>query len=81
MAATDKRVQKWALMARQIDFHYILCVLKVGSTGRKRYHGILCKDFNELHDKFHENSDKESEVIRVNHDGTVDRYMDFHNLL
>jgi len=81
MAATDKMVTKWALLARQIDFHYILCVLKTGTTGKKRYRGILCKDFQEMHDKFHENSDKECEVIRVDHDGSVERNLDLHNLL
>jgi hypothetical protein len=81
MAATDKMITKWGLMARQIDFHYILCVLKTGKSGRKRYHGILCKDFQEMHDKYHENKDMECEVIRVGHDGSLERHMNLQNLL
>lgn len=81
MAATDKKVQKWALMARQIDYHYILCVLKVGISGRKRYHGILCKDFQEMHEKAHINSGNECEVIRVDHDGSVERHLNLQNLI
>ena len=81
MAATDKQVKKWAAMARQIDFHYILTVLKPGRSGRKRYHATLCKDFDELHVKYHENKDFQTEIIRVDHDGSVERNLELHNIL
>ena len=77
MRAPDEQIQGWAIQARKKDFHYILSIFIEG-TG---FYPIYCPTFNDMHDLYHINVDKDPEIIRVDHDGSVERHLAIKNLL
>lgn len=78
MGATDKRVKEWAKIARENDNHYMIIVFNDATID---YTPIMCKDFQDMHDQYHKNVNDISEVIRVDHDGSVERDLKLQNLL
>jgi hypothetical protein len=82
--APHRDIDDWIFKAHQGDYDYII-VAGLRNRPDSVNYPIYCKDFQSMHDSYHEYHKELGavvrQIIRINHDGTAEENLQLHNLL